>query len=406
MALPRPYRLTVSRFVGPNDKRCRADAAGAQRHVFQTKTWYGTVGGRRVSLKTIDEAQARAELRRLLKEDLERAAGIRDRSIEAAGAELSQHLTDWLATVRAGGASDEYVAVLGAHLRRLAELARWRRLNDLTSDSLLLALDHLTRADGLSARTRNHYLTHAKQFGLWCVDTERLRTTPFRRVRPVSTEADRRHERREPTDAEVTLLFSCLEAAEPRTRTGRRMKLRDGMTAAARAMLYKVSMSTGFRAKEMRSLRPHSFNLERGTVTVPAAYAKNKRMDTLPLPAWLVEELGAYFASGGATWETLREDHPGDVLQRDLADAGVEYTLPGPDGKPLFLDFHSLRVYYISRLAAQPGMDMKTLLTLARHSTPTLSLQVYAKSRDQSLRAAADQLPRPGETSPLDPPPG
>ena len=48
-----------------------------------------------------------------------------------------------------------------------------------------------------------------------------------------------------------------------------------------RAMLYRVAAVTGFRANELRSLTPESFDLDSDlpAVTVAAAYSKRRRDD-------------------------------------------------------------------------------------------------------------------------------
>jgi integrase len=48
------------------------------------------------------------------------------------------------------------------------------------------------------------------------------------------------------------------------------------MTGPDRAMLYRVAVGTGFRANELRSLTPESFDLDANPpkVTVEAAYSK------------------------------------------------------------------------------------------------------------------------------------
>jgi integrase len=50
-------------------------------------------------------------------------------------------------------------------------------------------------------------------------------------------------------------------------------------------MLYRLAVETGLRAAELRSLTRSSFTLEgdEPCVTIAAAYAKNRRQDTLPL---------------------------------------------------------------------------------------------------------------------------
>jgi len=58
---------------------------------------------------------------------------------------------------------------------------------------------------------------------------------------------------------------------------------RFGMTGPQRAMLYRVVVETGLRAGELRSLTVSSFDLGNCTVTVPAAYSKHRRQDTLAL---------------------------------------------------------------------------------------------------------------------------
>ena len=47
-------------------------------------------------------------------------------------------------------------------------------------------------------------------------------------------------------------------------------------------------------------------------------------------------------------------------------------------------DFAGLRTAYIT-LGAEVGASVKDLQTLARHSTPTLTMNVYAKSRPEHL---------------------
>jgi integrase len=94
----------------------------------------------------------------------------------------------------------------------------------------------------------------------------------------------------------------------------------------------------------------------------------------------------------GGTWEGFPEVRPGVVLQEDLAEAGIPYLVPGPDG-PLFFDFHALRHWYCTAMANLPGISPKTLMEVCRHSDPRLTLNVYAKARQEDVRAAAQQVP-------------
>ena len=172
------------------------------------------------------------------------------------------------------------------------------------------------------------------------------------------------------------------------------------MSGPQRALGYKVSMATGYRAGELRSLTRDSFNFELGVVTCRASIDKRRRAAVTTTAAVVAEELKSWFNADGGCWDGFPEVAPGPrVLSYDLEAAGVPYQIADPDG-PLFFDFHSLRKWYVTQLADQPEITIKTLMTLSRHSTPTLSLKVYAESREHGLRDAVDRLPNPGAEPP------
>lgn len=78
---------------------------------------------------------------------------------------------------------------------------------------------------------------------------------------------DKRHERRALTVDELDRLILAAE-------TGPVIL---GMIGADRAMLYRVAVGSGFRANELRSLTPESFDLcaNPPTITVEAGYSKH-----------------------------------------------------------------------------------------------------------------------------------
>ena len=231
----------------------------------------------------------------------------------------------------------------------------------------------------------------------------------------VNVEEDRRHERRIPTDEEIVLLFEWL-AGDARTGVRNRVAFRNQMTPARRAIGYKISMATGYRVSEMRTLDAASFDLESGTVSVRAAYAKNRRFDVQHLPTWLVEELREWRDAGGEMSWPFPGGKSGRTLKRDLQDAravwiksGISpaeqkarsqsttlcYSIPGPNG-PLFFDFHSLRHYFVTQIVNTPGVSPKVMMALCRHSSPHLSLKIYGKIRDQGeLKAVVNTIPNP-----------
>ena len=120
---PRPRRLTVTRYQLADGTRCKSTDKGAVKHTTTTGTYYAVLGGERISLHTRDEAQAWANLNRLLKRRRDEEAGIRDEFTGHAELPLGRHLDDWLEVVEAKGAAAKQVGLLRARVGRVAEAA-------------------------------------------------------------------------------------------------------------------------------------------------------------------------------------------------------------------------------------------------------------------------------------------
>lgn len=408
---PEPKKVVITRYVNDRGERVPKGAPGARRVTDISDTYYGQVGGKRVSLETTDLGQAWATLRKKLREARERELGISTDRDDRAAAPLAEHLDAWLKAVADDGTSADQVKLLRSRVGRVVALAGWRRAGDVSADRCRDALARLQREEGApsvaqryagegrSARTRNHYLRGLKQFSAWLVREHLLPSDPLRGLRPQPVETDRRHERRAPTDDEVAQLFDYLAW---RNTPMPPPPERNGMSGRQRALAYELCMATGLRAGELRKLGVGSFDLDADppTVTLPAAYDKRRRLAVQPLPDWLVAELRAWFAEGNGCWERFPSNWPGRILTADLEACGVPYAVPDRDGAPLFFDFHALRHYYATQLANQPGISPKTLMDLCRHSTPALTLKTYAKARAEGVRDAVAGLRRPGGGGP------
>lgn len=402
---PRPRRLVVVRYVLADGTRVNKGTPGARREKSRTATWYARFKGERkpVSLETTDESLAWERLREMLRDRADREAGIHSPERDAARVPLEEHVAAWQASLTAKGSSKDHIVAVGNHVRRLALSAGWLRVTDITSESTLKALAALTAA-GKSISTRNHYLGHLREFCHWCQTTtpRRLRDNPVAGLRKSNAEEDPRRPHRLPTLDELQKLFRWLgtgrEPAHAKQHTtypsDDTAPVRRYMSGPMRALGYRIAMGTGLRAKEIRSLRRESFDLEVGTVKVMAAVSKRRRKDTQPLPDWLRDELRAHFAAGGGDWRKLNdgsgEKRSKNVLKSDLEDAGISFETA--DG---CLTLHSLRVYYITQLALDPANTVKQVMELARHSTPYLTLVTYARISDAEKRAATDRLADP-----------
>jgi len=88
----------------------------------------------------------------------------------------------------------------------------------------------------------------------------------------MNVKVDRRHDR---TAFEVDEVRRFLAAAHAGPE-------RFGMTGQERALLYRLTVESGMRADELRTLRVSAFDLNACRVVVQAAYSKHREDDTLP----------------------------------------------------------------------------------------------------------------------------
>ena len=77
------------------------------------------------------------------------------------------------------------------------------------------------------------------------------------------------------------------------------------------------------------------------------------------------------------------------MFYRDLERAGIERETPSG-----IIDLHSLRHTFVTNIVAS-GATVKTAQELARHSTPTLTFNVYAHARLHDVASAVERLPDP-----------
>src|SRR5207302_737106 len=123
---------------------------------------------------------------------------------------------------------------------------------------------------GAGTATVNAYLRAVKSFAAWLVRDRRTGINPLSHLSGGNARLDLRHERRALDVEELRLLLDAARASDREFR---------GLAGVDRAMLYATAMGTGFRAGEMASLRPESFDLDgtTPTATVEAGFAKNRQ---------------------------------------------------------------------------------------------------------------------------------
>ncbi len=295
---------------------------------------------------------------------------------------LADHLADFQRSLLAKDGTPKHAQVTGYRVRRVLDMAKVERISGLSLSKVTDALQAIRTEDGFNQETINHYIRAVKAFSRWLWKDKRAREHNLAHLATSNPNGDRRYIRRPLTPEEAARV---IEAAEQGPEVM-------GMTGPDRAMLYMVALGTGFRAmRELRPLTPERFNLDADppTITVRAGYAKNGKEAVQPIAQSLADRLALWLAAkppGRPVFDGMTK-RTAEMLRVDLEAAGVPYeTSEG------IVDFHASRVAYISNLVAS-GASVKTCQTLARHSTPSLTIGVYAKASLHDIKGAVENLP-------------
>jgi integrase len=342
---------------------------------------------------------------------------------------LAGHLDDWKAALLAKGNSDRHAELVVSRARKAFSACRFKFHGDISASKLQKYLgdlrDDLKDAKGnvkrgISAQTFNFYQQACKQFCRWMLKDGRAWMNPLEHLSALNVRTDRRHDRRALSTDELRWLLDVTENGSTKVTPDGTWKMiapvtdRFRMTAKDRVMLYRLAVETGLRAAELRSLTRSSFVLdgEEPSVTIAAAYAKNRREDTLPLrpatAALLAKHLEHKMPAAQA-FNVPTRGHVAKMLRADLDSARQAWLEAAQtpqerhqreqtsfcsyrDDAGLVADFHALRHTFISNLAAG-GVHPKTAQQLARHSTITLTMDRYSHTMREGLATALNMLP-------------
>jgi len=306
--------------------------------------------------------------------------GLVSRERVAALKPLADHLADFRQTLLDQGDTARHVKAVVRRVEIVLDGIGAEFWRDITGAAVERYLAQ-RRADGLSIQTSNHYTTQFKQFCMWMVREGRAATSPVTHLKRLNAAPDRRVIRRALTlDEQRRLIETTMEGVSWWN-----------MTGPARALLYRLALETGFRANELRSLTPVSFDLDgtEPTVTVQAAYSKRRRQDVQPISVRLAADLKAYLAGRDPLSPAFdMPAAPAKMIKADYVAAGI----PVKDASGRVVDFHALRHTFITSLA-RGGVHPKVAQDLARHSTITLTMDRYAHSLIEERRRALDALP-------------
>ncbi len=371
-------------------KRVPPKTPGARRVRIPSKRFYGTLKdayGKRRQTPLCEDREASLTLLRCLQTeaDRKRAVGV-SRQDEERERPLDVLLSEYETHLRAKANTERHVSLTLKRIRSLVQATGGKTLADLDASSISsrLAIWRERTRNPVSVSTSNHYARAIKSFSRWLWIEGRTHDDPLLTIRLLNARVGRRHVRRTLTQAELKCLVHATETSH---------KTLCGLTPKDRAMLYTLATYTGLRASELASLSPAAFDLEAKTVTVQACYSKRRRNDTLPIHASLVESLRAWLGRKNGTlwrgtWAARRCANTARMLRSDLKRAGIPYR----DDKGRVADFHALRHTFITQLA-RSGVHPAKAKALARHSTITLTMDVYSHVETDELRGAVEMLP-------------
>ena len=164
-----------------------------------------------------------------------------------------------------------------------------------------------------------------------------------------------------------------------------------------RKLLYVAAFTTGLRAGELRMLTENHIDAENRGLILNAEWTKNRKPGFQPLPISLIGNLQKFAEAEIAkrlydkfyrNFEDIEipeqpllyvPSHPAREMDKDLKLAGVPKVTAA--GK---IDFHACRVAFITYIP-EAGATVKEAQVLARHSTPILTMNTYARAKDSRL---------------------
>lgn len=261
---------------------------------------------------------------------------------------------------------DQNAALKETCLDEWVKLMDLRVIANITLERAEREVQKLLESGKLAPKSIELRVQHLKAFVNWCVERGYIFRSPLA-GRKLKIAAKVKTPHRQLTDEEVVKL---LNASPP-----------------DRRLWYDVALQTGFRVNELRSLTVGDLDLFGPSLRLAAEHSKDRKEWRQPITRELADRLSA-LAKG------CRREQPllgipgrtaGDRIADDFIAAGVKILVDGV-GKATW---HSLRKVFINNVV-KGGNDLKTIMTLARHSTATMSMEVYAAADSSRLREAQE----------------
>ena len=307
--------------------------------------------------------------------------------------QIDEHIGDYVDHLYHKGNTERYCKMSKSRVRLVINGCKVRKLADLSAVKIQRFLSDTLSAGSISQGTFNAYIRHMKSFLRWIYQQDRVSKDIGKHLhRRTITEVVKK--RRILSVEELSYLFDWLVSH------GRNRRKLSGWE---RMVLYKLAVMTGLRADEIRNLKVGSIDFKNKRIQVPPAHTKNRKEADLPLRDDILDDLKKLVK--GKLPATLLFDNlttmTAAILKADMREARTQWIADGGNKKNDFLkvetpdgeiDFHALRHSYGSMLAAA-GVHPSVAQKLMRHSTITLTMDLYTHVYRGSDSVAIDSLP-------------
>lgn len=380
-----------ARWVSAKGKAVTAPVNSKQtRAVFETLHWYirlrDPATGKTFEVKAFRDKQASKILETDLIRKLERGEVGLETNLNSAGNTPAQDALDKFEIyLEDCNNTADHVSKTVSRCSKILNLANvkiCKAIVDLNVESVL----HELQKHGLSQSTVNGYFRAFRGFCNWLLRNKYIMASPCKFVKcPKLKDSQIVHKRRSLEDCEVEKIISAAKISK---------RCVAGLTGLDRAMLYLVAVNTGFRASELASLTPESFELagEVPVVKCQSGYTKNKNDASIPIRIAIAKTLADWLASkpaGARVWpgKWAANRHGAKMIRHDLAAALLEYR----DAQGRVADFHALRHTFITNLI-RAGVHPHNAQRLARHSTIDLTLNTYTHLKISDLANEVSKL--------------
>ena len=278
--------------------------------------------------------------------------------------------------------SKEYIDHFCTRVSRINEGCEFTNPRSIETGKVEVYMKSLRDGDkNLARKTSNEYLSAYRTWCDWLVKEGYLAHNPLADIELLNDKEDIRRRRRAMDDEQFARLLKA---------TAKR-KSKRSLSPEIRVWLYRMARETGFRAAELASLTPSSFDFS-GPVAVAvldAKVSKSGKPDHQVLAPSFVPELRAWL-DGRPRDQRL---FPGrwfrraaEMLVDDLEAAKIELT----NERGETFDFHSLRHSYITAFSLA-GVHPKEAQECARHSNIGLTMNYYTHLEQMQLAQAVEK---------------